>query len=219
MNLLLGSAFENVKTIVCIGAHPDDIEIGCGGALLTLLKQNPQRQIHWVICTSNPIRKLEAEKSAQLFLKSAQEFQLHIQNFKDGFLPYQGEAVKSFFESLKLIPSPDLIFTHTSQDSHQDHRLVSELTWNTFRNHFILEYEIAKWEGDLSAKNFYIPITKNTMDEKIQYLHEAYTTQAKKDWFDAETFRGIARLRGLECRASEKYAESFIAKKITVDLG
>ena len=200
--------------ILCIGAHCDDIEIGCGGALLELQKRRKDMTINWVILSSDEKRAAEAEKSAGRLLKGTKDFSLKNGVFKDGYFPYLGSEIKDFFEDLKKEMEPDLIFTHYRSDFHQDHRIVSELTWNTFRNHLILEYEIPKYDGDMGSPNVYIQLDQGTCSEKIDIIKSSYKTQEKKQWFDEETFWSLLRIRGIEANSRYKYAEGFYCRKI-----
>ncbi len=205
------------KDILLIGAHCDDVEIGCGGTLLTLIDSNPEVEITWVIFTSTAHRKQEAETSAQLFCKKAKIVDLKVFEFKDGFLPYQGEVLKETFESLKKEINPDLIFTHYRHDLHQDHRLVSELTWNTFRNHFILEYEVPKWDGDLGRPNSFAHLDEITARKKIEYLQQAYNSQRTKSWFTDDLFWSLMRIRGMESNSPSSIAEAFYSRKSVIE--
>lgn len=201
--------------ILCLGAHSDDIEIGAGATLLGLLEGNRPVDVYWyVLSGGGSARQREAEASAADFLKGAQNVRVEIRNFRDGFFPQDGDAIKTWFETLKGIVEPDYIFTHSRADAHQDHREVSRLTWNTFRDHCILEYEIPKWDGDFGRPNLYVPASGKVMARKLELLDCHFGSQRSKDWFDAETFKGLARLRGMECRAPERYAEAFYAYKL-----
>jgi LmbE family N-acetylglucosaminyl deacetylase len=201
--------------ILCLGAHCDDIEIGCGGALLKLI-ESKNVIIYWVVFTSDEQRMEEATTSANLFLKEVEKKKIIIKDFRDGFLPFHGVEVKECFEELKKEFSPDIVFTHYRDDRHQDHRLISDLTWNTFRNHLILEYEIPKYDGDMGIPNFFIHLDENFIRCKIQYILDAFQTQNNKQWFTEETFRSILRIRGIESNAPSKYAEAFYCRKIVL---
>ena len=202
--------------VLCIGAHSDDIEIGCGGAILTLSKRFPASDITWIVFSAAGSRSVEASKSADAFLRGFIKKQTILQNFKDGYLPYQGALVKDYFEQLKLEFSPDIIFTHYRDDLHQDHRLLCELTWNTWRNNFILEYEIPKYDGDLGSPNLFISLDEEVMNQKIELLVKYFQTQSNKHWFSPETFRALLRLRGVESKAPSGYAEAFYCRKLLV---
>jgi LmbE family N-acetylglucosaminyl deacetylase len=203
--------------ILCLGAHSDDIEIGCGGTILRLLTSQQEIEIVWVVFGAGGKREQEARGSAALFLSQAQNKSIIVKGFRDSFFPFEGAQIKSFFEELKPI-SPDLIFTHYRKDAHQDHRLIEELTWNTFRNHFILEYEIPKYDGDMGQPNVFVPLDKEICEKKVRYLMEAFETQRSKPWFDKETFWGLMRLRGMECVAPGGYAEAFYCRKLVCEL-
>jgi LmbE family N-acetylglucosaminyl deacetylase len=199
--------------ILALGAHCDDIEIGCGGTLLRLASEGRRLDVHWVVFCSTPERAAEARASARAFLEGVSSVSVVVREHRDGFLPYSGAAVKDEFEALKREFSPDLIFTHYRQDRHQDHRLVSDLTWNTWRDHFILEYEIPKYDGDLSAPNFFAPLSARTLDHKVGLLLEHFPSQAGKAWFTPDLFRAVARIRGMEAAAPESVAEGFYCRK------
>ena len=201
--------------LLCLGAHSDDIEIGCGGLILSLIRSLDRVEVDWVVFSGIGKREREARSSATLFLKGAARTRVTVRRFRDGFFPYD-PRVKATFESLKRRHPPDLVMTHYRDDRHQDHRTLSDLTWNTFRNHIVLEYEIPKWDGDLSQPNVFIPASKTLMERKAKLLFDHFGTQRSKDWFDAQTFMGLARLRGAECRAPDGFAEAFHARKIVV---
>jgi LmbE family N-acetylglucosaminyl deacetylase len=203
--------------VLCIGAHCDDIEIGCGGTVLRLLETNPALEVHWVVLCSNELRRKEAREGARRFLGAGAEKRVQLQGFRDGFLPYQGGEVKDFFEGLKGQLRPDLILTHFRSDLHQDHRLVSDLTWNTFRDHLILEFEIPKYDGDLGAPNFFVPLSEALVARKVEHVLGAFPSQHGRRWFSADTFRALMRLRGVECNAPDDYAEAFYARKLVLE--
>lgn len=212
LKLSLGLPNQPLR-LLCIGAHSDDIEIGCGGAVLRLLEEHADSEVCWVVLGTTGNRMAEARESASLFLTRAKDKNIVIKEFRDGFFPYIGEEIKNYFEELKLEFSPDLIFTHYRHDLHQDHRLVSELTWNTFRNHLILEYEIIKYDGDLGTPNFFFHLNKLTCCNKIQNILKCFSSQKNKSWFTEDAFFSILRLRGLESNAPDKYAEGFYCRK------
>jgi LmbE family N-acetylglucosaminyl deacetylase len=203
-------------TILCLGAHCDDIEIGCGGTVLRLLAERPGSTVHWVALASTPEREKEARASAALFLSGAGRSEVVIKTFRDGYFPFAGAEIKEFFESTKKTVRPDLILTHHRADRHQDHRFVAELTWNTFRDHLIAEYEIPKYEGDLGTPNLYVPLTKELTERKIDVLLRSFKSQGGRSWFRAETFEAVLRLRGIECNAPEGLAEAFHVSKLVV---
>jgi LmbE family N-acetylglucosaminyl deacetylase len=210
----LNKTDESEYKILCIGAHCDDIEIGCGGTILKLIENYPNVSIYWVVFSSNKQRAQEATTSANVFLKEIKAKKIIIKSFRDGFLPFEGIEVKECFEQLKQEFTPDIIFTHYRNDRHQDHRLISDFTWNTFRNHLILEYEIPKYDGDLGIPNFFVHLDEALCRRKCQYIMEAFPTQNHKQWFTEETFRSILRIRGIESNAPNNYAEAFYCRKI-----
>jgi LmbE family N-acetylglucosaminyl deacetylase len=210
-NSLFGG--EGPHRVLVLGAHCDDIEIGCGGTLLRLIEEGQQLEVRWVAFSSTPARAEEARGSAAAFLSGAVRSTVVIHSFRDGYLPHSGAAVKDEFEAHKRDFSPDLIFTHYRHDLHQDHRMVSELTWNTWRNHLILEYEIPKYDGDLGVPNFFAPLSAATLETKIRLLLRHFPTQAGKPWFTADLFRALPRIRGMECAAPEGIAEAFYCRK------
>jgi LmbE family N-acetylglucosaminyl deacetylase len=203
-------------SVLCLGAHSDDIEIGAGATLLSMFERGVSLDVHWSVLSGAGEREREARASAADFLSSAQSAHIEVMSFKDGFFPEQGDAIKSWFETLKTRVDPDLILTHRREDAHQDHRHVCRLTWNTFRDHCILEYEIPKWDGDMGQPNIYVPISASAIKRKIELLGSHFGSQRSKQWFDAEVFLGLARLRGMECRAPEFYAEAFVGRKLAV---
>ena len=203
-------------SVLCLGAHSDDIEIGVGATLLSMIARGVRLEVHWCVLSAVGDREREARASAADFLAQAASTKIEIMSFRDGFFPEQGEDIKSWFETLKARADPDLILTHYRDDAHQDHRQVSRLTWNTFRDHCILEYEIPKWDGDIGQPNLYVPVSADVLRRKIDLLLSHFGSQRSKLWFDSETFHGLARLRGMECRTSERYAEAFFARKLSV---
>jgi LmbE family N-acetylglucosaminyl deacetylase len=205
---------DSTCKILCLGSHCDDIEIGCGGTILKLIENYSNVIFHWVVFSSNEQRAKEAIKSANNFLKGAKVENIIINNFRNGFFPFIGDKIKEYFEQLKQEFSPDLIFTHYRHDLHQDHRLISDLTWNTFRNHLILEYEIPKYDGDLGSPNFFVHLDESICRKKVQYLLDAFETERQKHWFSEDTFLSIMRLRGVESNSPDKYSEAFYCRKI-----
>jgi LmbE family N-acetylglucosaminyl deacetylase len=202
--------------IVCLGAHSDDIEIGCGGLILSLIASVRPVEVDWVVFSAASKREQEARRGAALFLKGTRRPRVHIHQFRDGFFPYDKE-IKQVFESLKGSTKPDLVLTHYRTDRHQDHRVLSDLTWNTWRDHLILEYEIPKYDGDFGTPNCFVPLDSAICRRKVKYLDNAFGTQRDKHWFSAETFMGLMRLRGMECRAPRGYAEAFYSRKTVLD--
>jgi LmbE family N-acetylglucosaminyl deacetylase len=202
-------------SVLCLGAHSDDIEIGAGATLLSMIDRGIRLDVYWYVLSGAGEREQEAMSSAADFLSRAASSKIEVMSFRDGFFPEQGDAIKSWFETLKQY-DPDLILTHRRNDAHQDHRQVCRLTRNTFRDHCILEYEIPKWDGDLGQPNLYVPVSARVLQRKIELLMSHFGSQRSKQWFDHETFRGLARLRGMECRAPELYAEAFFARKLSL---
>jgi LmbE family N-acetylglucosaminyl deacetylase len=202
--------------VLALGAHADDIEIGCGGTLLRLAAEHPGLEVTWVVLCSDEARAAEARASAEAFLAGVARRTVVVKAHRDGYLPYHGAAVKDDFEALKAMVRPDLVLTHFREDRHQDHRLVSELTWNTWRNHLILEYEIPKYDGDLGAPNLFVPLSRAVLDRKVDLTLAAFPTQAKRPWFTADLFRALARIRGMECNAPEGCAEAFYSRKLVL---
>ena len=202
--------------VLCLGAHSDDIEIGAGATILGWIEAGVRLDVHWAVLSATGARAAEARGSAEAFLEGAARAEIELKGFKDGFFPYQGADIKAWFEDLKRRVAPDVVLTHARDDAHQDHREVNGLTCNTFRDHLTLEYEIPKWDGDLGRPNVYIPASARTIERKIELLHSQFATQRAKDWFDPETFRGLARLRGLECRATKRLAEAFHVRKLSL---
>ena len=198
--------------VLALGAHSDDIEIGAGGAILSWIASGAEVSVDWCALSAPGERADEARASAMEFLAGAKQAEIHLGEFRDGYFPAERTAVKDWVEGLKRLEKPDVVLCHQRNDAHQDHRVVCELAWNTFRDHLILEYEIPKWDGDLGQPNIYVPLSEEVLARKIELLHKHFGTQRSKAWFDDETFRGLARLRGVECR--ERYAEAFFARKL-----
>jgi LmbE family N-acetylglucosaminyl deacetylase len=202
--------------VLCLGAHSDDIEIGAGGTILQWLSVGAKLDVTWCVLSGAGPREAEARASAGDFLAGAEQARVEVHQFRDGLFPAESAEIKAWFEGLKGRVEPDVILTHHGDDAHQDHREVNRLTWNTFRDHTILEYEIPKWDGDLGRPNLYVAIDAAVMARKTELLIRHFGTQRSKHWFDAETFRGLARLRGMECRAGGRYAEAFHARKLAL---
>jgi Uncharacterized proteins, LmbE homologs len=205
---------EQPLSILCLGAHSDDIEIGAGGTLLTLIGQNRCQSVHWCVVSACGKREDEAHNSALTCLAPVRDREISLGQFKDSDFPSQREAIKEWLLEIRERFRPDIVFTHARLDAHQDHREINQLTWNLFRDSLILEYEIPKWDGDLGQPNAYVALTAETLERKIEILQTCFGSQRSKDWFDAETFRGLARVRGMECRAPERFAEAFYARKL-----
>lgn len=203
-------------TLLCIGAHSDDIEIGAGGTVLRLLSEHPSLAVVWVVFSADGERADEARRAADVFLHGAAERRVDLHRFRDGYLPARWADVKDEFEALKRGVEPALVLAPRREDRHQDHRLVSELTWNTFRRHLIWEYEIAKYEGDLGQPNVFVPLSEEQCAAKVEALDAAFATQRSRTWFDPDLFRGLLRLRGVECSSATGYAEAFTCRKLVV---
>jgi len=202
--------------VLAIGAHADDIEIGCGGTILRLVAEHPGLAVHWLVLSGSGERAEEATDSAAAFTDGAGETRIIVEQFRDGFFPYQGAAVKERFERLKDEVEPDLILTHRLEDRHQDHRLVAELTWNTFRGHLILEFEIPKYEGDLGQPNLFVPLEPEVGQRKVELLRKCFPSQADRSWFSDDTFWALLRLRGVESGGPGRFAEAFTARKLVL---
>jgi LmbE family N-acetylglucosaminyl deacetylase len=201
--------------ILCLGAHSDDIEIGCGGTILRLTALYPAASVRWIVLSADgEVRKDEALAGAGRFLERAAERRVDVKQFRESFFPYAGEQIKEYFEEIKSGPDPDVIFTHYRFDLHQDHKLIGDLTWNTFRRSFILEYEIPKWDGDLGVPNCYVPLPEDLVERKIRVICETFKSQSVKPWFSTDTFRALMRLRGVE--ANVAFAEAFYARKLVL---
>jgi LmbE family N-acetylglucosaminyl deacetylase len=213
---MLGFLINDSKplNILCLGAHCDDIEIGAGGTLLKMFENFKINAVKWVVFASNEIRKQEATNSAERFLHNVKSKDIVIKAYRDGFLPFLAIEVKETFEAIKKEFQPDIIFTHYRDDRHQDHRLVSDLTWNTWRNHTILEYEIPKYDGDLGVPNLFVPLDENYINRRNGIIIDAFASQRDKHWFDDATFKALPRLRGME--SASLFAEAFYARKIVI---
>ncbi len=212
----IGKSRKFARRVLCLGAHCDDIEIGCGGTILRLLREEPGCEIYWKVFSSTPLRKREAVKSAAFFLDGAKSKKLVIRSFRDSYFPSFHRHIKADFERLKKEFTPDLVLTHYRHDLHQDHRLISELTWNTFRSHLILEYEIPKYDGDLGTPNFFVGLDRKTCERKARYICASFASQRTKQWFSAETFLALQRLRGMESNAPDGFAEGFHCRKLVL---
>jgi LmbE family N-acetylglucosaminyl deacetylase len=216
IRLSLKERSSGALTVLCLGAHSDDIEIGCGGTILWLDAQHPGTVFHWVVFSATGIREAEARRAAELFVGPTALKGPLLRNFRDGFMPFEGAEVKAVFEELKQAVTPDLIFAPNRKDAHQDHRLIGELTWNTFRDHLILEYEIPKYDGDLGQPSVFIPLEAEVCQRKVGYIMEAFQSQHTKRWFEENTFLSLLRLRGMECNAPSGYAEAFYCRKLVL---
>jgi LmbE family N-acetylglucosaminyl deacetylase len=215
LSLALADGRPPVRRVLAVGCHSDDLEIGCGATLLSLTRSRPDVEVTWVVLGADGGRADEARAGAEAFLAACSRPEVAVHGFRDGFFPYVGGEVKEVFEALKP-QEPDLVLTHSRHDLHQDHRLVCELTWNTFRDHLILEYEIPKYDGDLPVPNLYVPVPEELARDKVRLLLEAFPSQADKHWFDEELFLGLMRLRGMESRSWSGYAEAFTCRKLSL---
>jgi len=205
-------ALSGLQHVLCLGAHCDDIEIGCGGTLLKLRKLNPEVQTHWVVFSSDDRRAAEARASAAAFAATT----ISVKTFRGRYFPYVGAQIKEYFDELAVGLDPDLIFTHYRSDLHQDHRLLCELTYNTFRGHLILEYEVPKYDGDMSRPNVYVNLTGPQCEQKISTILECFPSQSERHWFTEDTFRSLLRLRGVESKSASGYAEAFHCRKMVL---
>ena len=213
LNLSFSRPAGSTYRVLCLGAHSDDIEIGCGGTVLALLDYYDNVDVRWVVFSANEERAHEARNSAVAFLARARAKEIVVKNFRDGFFPFLGGPIKDEFEALKHDFNPDLVLTHFRDDRHQDHRLISDLTWNTFRNHLILEYEIPKYDGDFGQPNFFVPLKESVCARKIRHILDSFRSQQRKQWFDEQTFLAILRLRGMEANSPTRFAEAFYCRK------
>ncbi len=201
--------------MLALGAHADDIEIGCGGTMLRLVQEHPDLEVLWVVFAASPERAAEARASAAAFLGAARRWRVIVHGHRDGYLPYSGAAVKDDFEALKREFAPDVVFTHYREDRHQDHRLVSDLTWNTWRDHLVLEYEIPKWDGDLGSPNLFAPLPAEILERKIRLVLEHYVSQRAKHWLTPDLLSALPRIRGMESGPAHPLAEGFYCRKAT----
>ena len=211
--LLLGPAEAKPARALAIGAHPDDIEIGCAGTIMKLIEDSALSEVRWVVLSGEGERAQEARRSAEALLEPLPGSEVVICDFPDGFFPYEGKKIKDFFEGLKADYSPDVVFTHQRADLHQDHRISCELTWNTFRNHLILEYEVPKYDGDMSAPNAFVPLSERLSQRKVDHLLDHFASQRSKHWFREDLFTSLLRLRGMECNSTSSHAEAFFCRK------
>jgi LmbE family N-acetylglucosaminyl deacetylase len=203
------------RRLLCLGAHSDDIEIGCGGTIMKLTGQSSQLEVLWVVLSADGARVREARASAKAFLAKAARSEVVVRDFRGSFFPYQGEQIKEYFETLKAF-GPDLVLTHYRDDRHQDHRVVSDLTWNTFRDHLILEYEVPKYDGDLGQPNVFVEMPEKLTRRKVKSLCRFFQSQSNKHWFTEEIFLGLMRLRGMECASPSGFAEAFYGRKLVL---
>jgi LmbE family N-acetylglucosaminyl deacetylase len=215
LNPVFAEAGRRGLKILCLGAHSDDIEIGCGGTIMRMIEEHKVLEVYWVVFSASGRRRQEARASARLMLGNLRKKTVVTKSYRDGFFPFKGDAIKDHFEAISRVFSPDIIFTHYRDDRHQDHRMVSDLTWNTWRDHLILEYEIPKYDGDLGSPNLFVDLDETTCRKKCRNVLMSFGTQRSKSWFSEETFMSLAWLRGMESRAVGKYAEAFYCRKIT----
>lgn len=216
LELELSQQSNRPKKFLFLGAHCDDIEIGCGGAILQLAASYPEAEVHWVVFSGNDIRIEETRMAANMF--AGDQVKISCRNFRNSFFPSETVSIKEFFEEIKQDFEPDVIFTHFRDDFHQDHRVISELTWNTFRSHLILEYEIPKYDSDMGNPSVFLPLTKSDAEQKAQIIMQAFVSQHHRQWFSADTFLALLRLRGIQCNAAEGYAEAYFSRKLTLNL-
>lgn len=213
--LALRQVVQRPLRILFLGAHCDDVEIGCGGTILRLAAEHSDASFAWVTFASTPERKREAEVSARSFLRGVATYSVEVNQYRESYFPFAGAELKEYFETLKR-HEPDLVFTHYREDRHQDHRTISDLTWNTFRDQLVLEYEIPKFDGDLGQPNCFVPLTRETVEGKAKLLLECFPSQLRRPWFSADTFTALSRLRGIECNAPEGHAEAFYMRKAVI---
>jgi LmbE family N-acetylglucosaminyl deacetylase len=216
ISLNLGGSSTETRQVLCLGCHSDDIEIGCGGTILRLAMEHPEWVFHWVVFSAIGPRAAEAREAATRFLDQSRLNGPILHTFRDGFMPFAGAEIKAVFEALKNSVAPDLIFTHSRGDAHQDHRTIAEMTWNTFRNHFVLEYEIPKYDGDMGRPSVFVPLSTDLAQKKVRLIMDTFKSQHGKHWFQPETFQSLMRLRGMECNAPSGYAEAFYCRKLLI---
>jgi len=216
LNLSLEKRRNQTLRVLCLGSHSDDIEIGCGGTVLRLAGNNENAEFWWIVFSATGERKREASKSADSFLKPAKRKRIIIKTFRESFFFAESARIKEFFEELKQKFQPDLIFTHYRNDLHQDHRTISDLTWNAFRNHVILEYEVPKYDGDLGSPNVFVHLDERVKTLKVRCILDNFKTQQNKHWFTEDTFLSLMRLRGVESGGDSRYAEAFYCRKLVV---
>lgn len=216
LSLTLSPERRGLLKLLCLGAHSDDIEIGCGGSVLRLIAENPNVVVRWVVFSGGGIREAEARNSAGAFLQNVTEKRVDVLGFRDGYFPFQGAEIKDYFEAIKASFAPSLILTHWHADAHQDHRLIADLTHNTFRDHLVLEYEIPKYDGDFGNPALFLPLTRDQLHQKVELICRHFPSQMKRRWFCEGTFLAMARLRGIGCNAPEGLAEAFYARKVVL---
>jgi len=204
----------SLRRILCLGAHSDDIEIGAGGTLLKLVAQTSNLEVWWVVFSAWGLRAEEADRSAEEFLSGVARKQVKIGSFRESYFPSEWPAIKDWFEEIKAKFDPEVVFTHYRDDRHQDHRVLSDLAWNTFRNHLIFEYEILKYDGDLGSPNAFIPLSEELCARKIELLLKHFKSQSTRHWFTSDIFEAMHRIRGVECASATGRAEAFYCRKI-----
>jgi LmbE family N-acetylglucosaminyl deacetylase len=212
----LGADATAPLRLLCLGAHADDIEIGCGGTILRLLAERSRVCVRWIVFSGDRVRQQEAQDSARAFLAGAAGAEIVVRDFRESYFPGEVSAIKDYFETLKRAEAPDVVFTHRRDDVHQDHRTVAELTWNTFRDHLVLEYEIPKYEGDLGHPNVFVPLSEAAARRKVDLLLRHFPSQHARSWFRAQTFEAVLRLRAIECNAPDGFAEGLYGRKIAL---
>jgi len=215
---MIALSLTGARRILCLGAHSDDIEIGCGASILSAIEANPDREITWVVFSSDDQRRAEGERSASAFLAGAGAGRVVSKEFRESHFPWCASEIKDFLDELRGEFAPDVVFTHWRGDAHQDHRTVSELTWNAFRDQLILEYEIPKWDGDMGAPNVFVPVSEAHARKKVAVLMECFASQKQRDWFTEDLFLGLMRVRGMECRSPSRFAEAYYASKLRLSL-
>jgi len=207
----------STRRILCLGAHSDDIEIGVGGTLLKLVEQRPDLEVWWIVFSAPGYREVEAQQSANDFLSGVTNREIRVGSFRESYFPSEWPAIKDWFEEIKAKFDPDIVFTHYRDDRHQDHRVLSDLAWNTFRNHLILEYEILKYDGDLGQPNVFVPLSERLCARKVELLLKHFKTQSTKHWFTSDTFEAMHRIRGIECASASGRAEAFYSRKLILE--
>jgi LmbE family N-acetylglucosaminyl deacetylase len=214
---MLNVSLRSARRILCLGAHSDDIEIGAGATLLALAEKLPDLEVWWIVFSAPGARAEEARQSASEFLRDVPRTEVRIGSFRESYFPSEWPAIKDWFEKIKANFDPEVVFTHYRDDRHQDHRVLSELAWNTFRNHLILEYEILKYDGDLGHPNLFMPLSEQLCTRKIELLLKHFKTQMSKHWFTRDTFEAMHRIRGIECASATGRAEAFYCRKMLLD--
>jgi LmbE family N-acetylglucosaminyl deacetylase len=215
---MLQVPLDSIRRVLCLGAHSDDIEIGAGGTLLKLAGHVPELEICWVVCSAPGPRAEEANRSADDFLDGVAHKQVKIGSFRESYFPSEWTSIKEWLEEIRAKFDPDVVFTHYRDDRHQDHQVLSDLAWNTFRNHLILEYEVLKYDGDLGQPNIFVPLSEQLCVRKSLLLLKHFKTQQTKHWFTSDTFAAMHRIRGIECASQSGFAEAFYCRKLVLDM-